>query len=48
MAREKSVKVRLTETEDKFISEQSKNFDITRSEYMRRLLAKEMENSNKK
>lgn len=38
MNREKSVKVRLNELEDKFLNEQSEKFSITRSEYMRRLL----------
>lgn len=43
MTREKSVKVRLTELEDNFLNEQSEKFSITRSEYMRRLLHKEIE-----
>lgn len=46
MARDKSVKIRLTELEDKFISEQSEKLDISRSEYMRRLLSKAMDNNN--
>ena len=43
MARDKSVKVRLTDNEDKFLSEQAEKLAITKSEYMRRLLNKEME-----
>lgn len=43
MAREKSVKIRLTELEDDFLNKEAEKLGITRSEYMRRLLNKEME-----
>ena len=43
MARDKSVKVRLTDIEDKFLSEQAEKLAISRSEYIRRLLNKEMD-----
>lgn len=45
MARDKSVKVRLTDIEDKFLSEQAEKLAITRSEYMRKLLNKEIDKS---
>lgn len=43
MARDKSVKVRLTEQEDAFLNKESEKLNITRSEYMRKLLSKEMD-----
>lgn len=43
MAREKSIKVRLTELEDKFLNEEAQKLDISKSEYIRKLLNKEME-----
>lgn len=43
MARDKSVKIRLTEIEDKFLTEQAEKLAISRSEYVRRLLNKEMD-----
>lgn len=48
MAREKSVKVRLNEIEDKFISKESESLSISRSEYIRRLIDREMNDLNKK
>ena len=43
MAREKSVKIRLTELEDKFLIEQAQKLGISKSEYLRRLINKDME-----
>lgn len=48
MSRDKSVKVRLTESEDKFLSEQAEKLAISRSEYIRRLLNKEMDKQEEK
>ena len=48
MAREKSVKIRLTVKEDQFLSEQAEKLEITKSEYMRRLLIKEQEKEKDK
>lgn len=45
MAREKSIKVRLTETEDKFLTDRAEELKINRSEYVRRLIQKSMEES---
>ena len=43
MAREKSVKVRLTDQEDAFINQESGRLGINRSEFVRRLMQREME-----
>lgn len=42
MSRDKSVKVRLNELEDKFLNEQAEKLSITRSEYVRKLINKEI------
>lgn len=42
MAREKSVKVRLSDTEDKFLNSQADRLGLNRSEYMRMLLLNQM------
>ncbi|MDV5116215.1 hypothetical protein R2Q93_15505 [Clostridium perfringens] len=43
MAREKSVKVRLTDKEDLFIKQEAERLCINRSEVVRRLIQREME-----
>ncbi|MBX9136682.1 MULTISPECIES: hypothetical protein [unclassified Clostridium] len=43
MARDKSIKVRLTDNEDRFLTEQTEKLAISRSEYVRRLLNKEID-----
>ena len=43
MVREKSVKVRLTEQEDLFLNKSSERLGINRSEFVRRLIQREME-----
>ena len=43
MAREKSVKVRLTEKEYLFIKQEAERLGVSRSEIVRRLIYKEME-----
>ena len=48
MARDKSVKIRLTEIEDKFLNEQAEKLAISRSEYVRRLLNKEIDKLEEK
>ncbi|HHD2604311.1 TPA: hypothetical protein ACOTGY_002894 [Clostridium perfringens] len=48
MAREKSVKVRLTEKEDLFIRQTSERLGINRSEVVRRLIQREMEKLEEK
>ena len=48
MARDKSVKIRLTDLEDKFLTEQAEKLAISRSEYIRRLLNKEMDKQEEK
>lgn len=45
MAREKSVKVRLTDKEDLFLNKECERLGITRSEYVRRLIIYKMENN---
>ncbi|MDK0934445.1 ribbon-helix-helix protein, CopG family [Clostridium perfringens] len=44
MAREKSVKVRLTDKEDLFIKQEAERLGVSRSELVRILIYKEMEN----
>lgn len=48
MARTESVKIRLTENENQFLEQQAGKLDISRSEYMRRLLIREMEKEEDK
>lgn len=43
MVREKSVKVRLTDQEDLFLNKSSERLGINRSEFVRRLIQREME-----
>ncbi|ELC8390961.1 ribbon-helix-helix protein, CopG family [Clostridium perfringens] len=43
MAREKSVKVRLTDKEDAFINQEVQRLGVNRSEVVRRLIQREME-----
>lgn len=43
MAREKSVKIRLTELEEKFINQEAERLGISKSEFIRRLLTREIE-----
>lgn len=47
MAREKSVKVRLSDTEDKFLNSQADRLGLNRSEYMRMLLLNQMAREEK-
>lgn len=42
MARDKSVKIRLSDTEDKFLNSQADKLGLNRSEYMRMLLLSQM------
>lgn len=42
MAREKSIKVRLSEQEDKFLTSHAEKLGLNRSEYIRLLLLNEM------
>ena len=43
MAREKSIKVRLTDQEDLFLNKTAKRLGNNRSEFVRRLIQREME-----
>lgn len=47
MARDKSVKIRLTAKEYEFLNEQAEKLEITRSEFIRRLLIKEQEKNQR-
>lgn len=42
MARDKSVKIRLSDMEDKFLNSQAQRLGLNRSEYMRMLLLNQM------
>lgn len=48
MAREASVKVRLTQKEDIFLTMEAEKMEITRSEYIRRLIHAEIKKTNEK
>ncbi|EPB8191230.1 ribbon-helix-helix protein, CopG family [Clostridium perfringens] len=48
MAREKSVKVRLTDQENDFINKEVQRLGINRSEVVRRLIQREMEKLEEK
>lgn len=47
MARDKSVKIRLSEQEDKFLDSRAKELGLNRSEYMRMLLLNQMAREEK-
>lgn len=42
MARDKSVKIRLSDAEDKFLNSQADRLGLNKSEYMRMLLLNQM------
>ena len=48
MARNKSVKVRLSEQEDKFLTSSAEKLGLNRSEYMRMLLLNQMSRMEEK